>query len=84
MIINPFSAETGILQDKWVDTMAADALAPCVARASASMVLTMQDKQLLVFHKERFQRPVLSQDREMIENTNVFSCFLKWIQYEKG
>ena len=33
--------------DNWVNTMAADALAPQVARSSATMVLDMQDK--LVF-----------------------------------
>ena len=31
---------------KQLITMAADALAPCVARASAAMVLTLQDKRL--------------------------------------
>ena len=31
--------------------MAADALAPCVAKASAAKVLTMEDKQVCVFHK---------------------------------
>ena len=35
--------------------MAADALAPCVARSSAAVVLTMHDKQVFVFHKEGVQ-----------------------------
>ena len=43
---NPSGAETGILQ---VNTMAADALAPYVARPSAAMVLNKQDKQVLIF-----------------------------------
>ena len=38
--------------------MAADALAPCVARPSATMVLTKQDKKLFVFHEERSELPV--------------------------
>ena len=37
-------AETGIFEKNLVNTMTADALAPCVARASAAMVLTMQKK----------------------------------------
>ena len=35
--INPYGAETGIFQEKWVSVMAADALAPCIARSSADM-----------------------------------------------
>ena len=38
---NPFGAQARILQDNWANTMAADALAPCVARPSAAMVLTV-------------------------------------------
>ena len=34
-----------------VDNMAADALAPSVARASLAMVLTLQNEQFAVFHK---------------------------------
>ena len=37
--------------------MAANALAPCVARTMAAMILTMQDNWFLVFHGERFQLP---------------------------
>ena len=40
--------------------MAADALAPCLARSSATMTLTTQDKWVLVFHWEGFQLPVPS------------------------
>ena len=40
--------------------MAADALAPYVARSSATMVFTLWDKQVLVFHGERFQLTVPS------------------------
>ena len=35
--------------------MAADGLAPCINRSSAAMVLSMQDKSILVFHKEGSQ-----------------------------
>ena len=34
-----------------VDTMAADALAPCAARTSATMILNMQDKRVFVVHE---------------------------------
>ena len=38
----------------------ADALAPCIGRSSAMMVLVMQGKQVLVFTEKRFQLPVPS------------------------
>ena len=37
--------------------MAADALAPYVAKPSAVMVLIVYDQQALVFHKESFLYP---------------------------
>ena len=40
---------------QWVNTMAADVLAPCVARTSAVMVLTMKDKWVLPFHEGGLQ-----------------------------
>ena len=44
-----------------------DALAPSISRLSVAMVLTTQDKQLLIFHKEGFPLPVPSHQWEMIE-----------------
>ena len=38
-----------------VNTIAADALAPSVARTSATMLLILHTKQILVFHEEGFQ-----------------------------
>ena len=35
--------------------MAADALAPCVARTSAAMILIMLNRQVLVLLEEEFQ-----------------------------
>ena len=51
--------------------MAADALAPYVARASAAMAVTMHmhDKQVLVLHMEM---PALSQCYEMEINIFMF------------
>ena len=46
-LINPSGAE--------VNTMAADALALYIARASTITVLTMQDKQIFVFNQAGFQ-----------------------------
>ena len=54
--------------------MAADVLAPCIAKSPATSVLywyNMLDEQILVFH-EGFQQPVPSQPWEMMENANVF------------
>ena len=53
---------------------AVDALAPCVTRTSAAVVLTMQ---VLVFHMEWLQLPLLSQYRDMIENANILFMFPK-------
>ena len=56
----PLGVESRILQDNLVDAMAVDALAPCVTRSSATIVLNMQDKWILDFCKEGFQLPVPS------------------------
>ena len=52
--------------------MPADALAPCVARSSAAMVLAMRNGQVLVFHEEGFQLPVSCQCRGLTEDVNMF------------
>ena len=44
--------------------MAADALAPCVTKTPAVMVLTMQDEQPLVFHKAGFQLGVTNDGKK--------------------
>ena len=59
--------------------MAADALAPGIARLYAAMVLTMQIKWNLVFNEEGFQLPALSHCPEIIEDANIFQCFIKYI-----
>ena len=38
---NPQGARTELTRFNWVNIMAADALAPCVARTSAAMILIM-------------------------------------------
>ena len=44
--VNSPGADAVMFSEIYVNTMAGDALAPCVARSSAAMVLTMQDYQL--------------------------------------
>ena len=58
--------------------MVADALAPCIAMSSTTMLLTTtSDKQVFVFHKEGFQLPLPFQFYKMAENANIFLC-LPW------
>ena len=57
--------------------MAADALASYVARASVTMVLTVQDKLVPVYHEEGFQLPVPSHRQEITDNVIILWCFRK-------
>ena len=66
---NPSGARTGIFHGNWVNTMAADDLAPCVTRSSVTIVLIMQDKQVLVLHEER--TTCTSSVLRNIENANL-------------
>ena len=52
--------------------MAADVLAPYIARLSATKALTVQDKWVLNIHKEVFQLPAPLRCWEIIENGNIF------------
>ena len=45
------------------------AIAPCSARSSAEMVLTLHNKHVIVFNGEGFQLPVPSQRWEMIKDS---------------
>ena len=79
MRINRSGAKTGIYEEEHeVNTMAADALVACIARASATMILILndrqlfQDKQALVFHGDGFWLSVPSQFWEMVEMANIF------------
>ena len=54
-----------------INTESADVLAPLVTRSSAAMVLTIQDKQILVLHVEGFQITTPFQFWEMMVNTNI-------------
>ena len=69
--LNPSVPETRIIQNIYINTMAADALTTCVVKASASMILTTEDEQILVFHEERIQLPVPTQFWAVIQNINT-------------
>ena len=47
--------KTEIFWNDKVNTKAVDALAPCIARSSATIESTVQDKNVLVFHKKGYQ-----------------------------
>ena len=70
-------AANRIFWTNWVNTMAADALAPCIARSSATMVLTVQGKWIFVFHEDEFQLPTPSQWWVMIKYVNIHWWYLK-------
>ena len=54
----------------WSIPPPADSLAPCVAGLSAIMILTMQNKRVILFYEEKYERPVPSHYWEIIENAN--------------
>ena len=56
--VKPSGVEARIFQEKSV-TIAADALAPSTTRQTAAMALTMEDKQVFLFHMEGIQVPVM-------------------------
>ena len=76
------NAEMEIFWENQVNTMVVDALAHCVARSSATMVLTMQDKQVFVYYWGINIATTPSQHWKLVENANIFICFLKWIWHE--
>ena len=47
--------ETGMLLENQVNTMAHDALGPCIVKPSAIMMLNVSYQQALVIHMEGFQ-----------------------------
>ena len=61
-LFTPSGTKTGLFWENYrkVNMMAVAALDPCVTRASAAMVLTMelQDDQILVFPQQRVQQPL--------------------------
>ena len=66
-------AVTGIFRKSYIKI-----LAPHITSPSAAMVLTMQDKHVLVLAKERFQLLMQSQFWEIIENANLYFLRSRW------
>ena len=60
-VVNPYHVKAQIIADELVNTMAAEALAPCVTRSSTAMVLTTLERNLLHFHEKQFELHVLFQ-----------------------
>ena len=58
--ISPCGAEGGILQESQVNTGAADALPPYVARSLLAITFTVYDKPASIFHEEWFKVTVPS------------------------
>ena len=56
--LNPQRAGTELTRFNYVNIMVADALAPCVARTLAAMVLIIQNRQVIVLLEEEFQLTV--------------------------
>ena len=77
-LIQPFWCKNWNIPEVWCQYMGADALAPCITRPSAAMVLTIQNtwKWVLIFGDVGFQRSVHSLFWEVIENANIFFMFL--------
>ena len=67
----------------WEYTKDADALAPCVARSSATMILTVYDKGVPSLTKG-FNDLTFLVLRNNTKYNYIFQYFLKWIQHEKG
>ena len=68
-----------------VNSMAADALDTCVPKTSVTNVLIMQTKQSLpTMINLIFNYLHHLSIEKMTESANIFSCFIKWIQHDKG
>ena len=52
IVLTLSDAGARMFRENEVNSIDADALAPCVSRSSAAMILTVQDKQVLVLYNE--------------------------------
>ena len=60
-LLNLFGAETRIFWDCLVSFMAPDALAPCVTRTSAAMIVILCNADFVDFRGSDFKQPVTFQ-----------------------
>ena len=70
----PGSLRRLVIREDYVNTMVADALAPCIARSSATIVLTMYGKR--VFHGEGFWLPAPFQCGKIIESIACVAIYI--------
>ena len=86
--VNPSGVETEIFLGNKTNNMVVDDLAPYVTWASAAMILVLvsavKDNFITVFYRNQFQLLVLSACSDVVENTNIFPCFLKINLAKKG
>ena len=66
----PSDAETRIFQQ--ANNIATDALAPCVTRSPAAILLNIWDKQVLISQEGRFQLPVFVWCWEIVKNIYIY------------
>ena len=78
-------AQTRIFRDNWANTINTDALASRFTGSSATMVLHMQDKRVLVFHFTGHKGGVqlLVQCSEILEQC-ITICFHNYMQHDNG
>ena len=79
---NPLNAETWKLCKIRLNIMAADTVTPCVPRSSTVIVLAMQGDKVPTLNGDGFT--LLFQCWRFTGNANIFSYFMKSIQYNKG
>ena len=80
---NPSGVKAGIFRDNKVNTIAADALATCIVRITVTMVLTVKDEQVLVFHEIKYKMHGMYWFRSVIENVDIILYFQNSIQLDK-
>ena len=69
---NPCGAESRIFWENWVNTMAVDALAPCVARSSVAIVMPVWDKGDPDFCEEKNQCMGCSVSKKHVKCQYIF------------
>ena len=74
-VMGDSAAEAEIFQNNYINTMAADPLAPCTTRSSAPMVLNMQDKWFLVFNN-------LCLEKKIYIYCQIFNIKRTWVGNE--
>ena len=69
------NADTRLFQGNKINIMAADALAPCVTRPSAAIILSTINLDIIVFVSSAFQQPASFGSWRMLWHANIFFMF---------